>query len=475
MVVNFLLNDEGQPRAAWEIVRGRLGVIHVISDAQITVQLGGTPGGLYRLLKQGAARGRQLDWSDAYFDLVVVDEASQMNLAEALTAAAFLRDDGQFLAVGDHRQMPPILQHAWDQASRRDLARARPHLSLFASLLELGFARTALDESFRLPAEVAAFLHRHVYVHDGIAFHSKNRQRLPAVELAGGWLHHALAPEHPIILIEHNDDSSQQTNTCEALVIEALAQTAIAQLRLDAHTELGIVVPYRAQKALLQTWLPSLAGAVDTVERFQGGERELIIVSATVSDLAHAQSESDFLLEPRRLTVAVSRPKRKLIVLASQALFTLIPADLDDYERGAIWKHLRHGCASPPLWTGESGGYRLRVLAIKTTETPQGAGSAYHHITCPLGRHRGSILTVPHVHSTMVPVYHDPENRESDSQHVSPACTLPDRGLTAAGGVSAVCCYQPCTGTEGAARDARGLTGLAASVAWRRRRTTPAA
>jgi hypothetical protein len=498
VVVNSLLNDEGQPRAAWEIVRGRLGVIHVISDAQITVQLGGTPGGLYRLLKQGAARGRQLDWSDAYFDLVVVDEASQMNLAEALTAAAFLRDDGQFLAVGDHRQMPPILQHAWDQASRRDLARARPHLSLFASLLELGFARTALDESFRLPAEVAAFLHRHVYAHDGIAFHSKNRQRLPAVELAGGWPHHALAPEHPIILIEHNDDSSQQTNTCEALVIEALAQTAIAQLRLDAHTGLGIVVPYRAQKALLQTRLPSLAGAVDMVERFQGGERELIIVSATVSDLAYAQSESDFLLEPRRLTVAVSRPKRKLIVLASQALCTLIPADLDDYERGALWKHLRHGCASPPLWTGEYGGYRLRVLAIKTTETPpilvldsedrhrseaiagtgnasQGAGSAYHHITCPLGRHRGSILTVPHVHSTMVPVYHDPEKRGSDSQHVSPACTLPDRGLTAAGGVSAVCCYQPCTGTGGAARDARGLTGLAASLACHRRRTTPAA
>ncbi len=132
--------------------------------------VGGTPGGLYRLLKQGAARGKQLDWSDAYFDLVVVDEASQMNLAEALTAAAFLRDDGQFLAVGDHRQMPPILQHAWDQASRRDLARARPHLSLFAYLLELGFARTALDESFRLPAEVAAFLHRHVYAHDGIPF-----------------------------------------------------------------------------------------------------------------------------------------------------------------------------------------------------------------------------------------------------------------------------------------------------------------
>ncbi|MGE3541190.1 MAG: AAA domain-containing protein [Candidatus Tectimicrobiota bacterium] len=335
--------------------------------AEPLVIVGGTPGGLYRLIKQGAARGRQIDWSAAYFDLVVVDEASQMSLPEALTAAAFLRDDGQFIAVGDHRQMPPILHHAWDQASRRDLARARPHLSLFAYLLELGFVHTALDESFRLPAEVAAFLHRHVYARDGIAFHSQNRQRLPAVELADGWLRHALAPEHPMILIEHNDDSSQQANACEAMVIEALAQVACAQLGLDSKAGLGIVVPHRAQKAVLQTRLPHLAGAVDTVERFQGGERDLIIVSATVSDLAYAQSESDFLLEPRRLTVAVSRPKRKLIVLASQAIFTLMPADLDDYERGALWKCLRHACASPPLWTGEYAGYRLRVYTVQGT------------------------------------------------------------------------------------------------------------
>ena len=171
-----------------------------------------------------------------------------------------------------------------------------------------------------------------------------------------------------MILIEHNDDSSQQANACEALVIEALAQAASEYLRLNATTGLGIVVPHRAQKALLQTRLPHLTGAVDTVERFQGGERDLIIVSATVSDLAYAQSESDFLLEPQRLTVAVSRPKRKLIVLASQTLFTLMPADLDAYERGALWKHLRHACASPPLWTGEYEGYQLRVLAIQTTE-----------------------------------------------------------------------------------------------------------
>ena len=256
--VEVLLADGNETQSAGEQWQALLAAPLLI--------VGGTPGGLYRLLKQGAARGRQLDWSEAYFDLVVVDEASQMSLAEALTAAAFLRDDGQFLAVGDHRQMPPILQHAWDQASRRDLARARPHLSIFAYLLELGFARTALDESFRLPAEVAAFLHRHVYAQDGIAFHSRHRQRLPAVTGVEGWLRHALAPEHPLILIEHNDDRSQQANACEAVVIEALAQAAVTQLGLDTRQpgwalwcRIGRRKPYckRGYRTWLAPWIRS--------------------------------------------------------------------------------------------------------------------------------------------------------------------------------------------------------------------------
>ena len=92
-----------------------------------------------------------------------------------------------------------------------------------------------------------------------------------------------------------------------------------------------------------------------------------MLVSATISALVYTPSESDCVREPRHLTVAVSRPKRKLIVLASQTLFTLMPADLDDYERGALWKQLRHACASPPLWTEEYEGYRLRVFTVQAT------------------------------------------------------------------------------------------------------------
>ena len=325
--------------------------------------IGGTPGGLYRLVKQGAAKSGRINWTEEYFDLVIVDEASQMSITEALTAAAFLRSDGQFIAVGDHRQMPPILQHAWDEASRRDLERARPHLSIFEYLIELGCSRAALDESFRIPAEIADFLHRHIYASDGIEFRSHNRTRLAAVAEAEEWIRHALAPEHPVILIEHDEEGSQQANECEAWLIEQLAETAMNKLKLSVDEGIGIVVPHRAQKALLQSRLPHLAASVDTVERFQGGERELIFVSATVSDREYAQSESEFLLEPRRLTVAVSRPRRKLIVVASRAVFGLIAADVDEYERGALWKHLRRECDQRLLWTGELCGHRVRILS----------------------------------------------------------------------------------------------------------------
>ena len=326
--------------------------------------VGGTPGGLYQLVKKGASKGRAVDWSGEHFDLVVVDEASQMGLAEALTAAAFLRADGQFVAVGDHRQMPPILAHAWDAESRRDLKRARVFLSVFEYLQELGFPRVALDRSFRIPQEVADFLRRHVYAADRIDFRSDNRTRLGVCEgLGEEWLRAALAPEHALVVVEHDEEGSQQSNEFEAALVESLARAASEGLKLDARTGLGVVVPHRAQKALLAARLPHLADSIDTVERFQGGERDLVVVSATVSDREFADSESDFLLEPRRLTVAISRPRRKLVVVASRAVFDLIPQDLDAYERGSLWKRLRRESART-LYDGEVNGHRVTVRGL---------------------------------------------------------------------------------------------------------------
>jgi len=112
------------------------------------------------------------------------------------------------------------------------------------------------------------------------------------------------------------------------------------------------VVPHRAQKALLCQEFPDLADAqaIDTVERFQGGERDVIIVSATASDPDYVLAEAEFLLNNNRLNVALSRPKQKLIVVASRSVTNLLVSDLDVFENAVIWKRLYYQYASELVW-----------------------------------------------------------------------------------------------------------------------------
>jgi hypothetical protein len=75
-----------------------------------------TPGGVYRMIKDGW--NKEL-FGHHFIDCLVLDEASQMNLPEAIMAALPLRQAGQVIVVGDHRQMPPIVKHDWDNEPRR--------------------------------------------------------------------------------------------------------------------------------------------------------------------------------------------------------------------------------------------------------------------------------------------------------------------------------------------------------------------
>ena len=93
--------------------------------------VGGPPGRIYRILK---------DRFDDLFghelcDCLVLDEASQMNLPEAMMAALPLAPDGALIVVGDPRQMPPIVKHDWAGEPRRTFQEYRAYESLFATLL----------------------------------------------------------------------------------------------------------------------------------------------------------------------------------------------------------------------------------------------------------------------------------------------------------------------------------------------------
>src|SRR5262249_36429939 len=141
---------------------------------------------------------------------------------------------------------------------------------------------------------------------------------------------------------------------------------------LDAEKGLGVVVPHRAQRAALQDAFPELSqldpesglpvlSAIDTVERFQGGERTGVLVSATESDPGYLLMAGEFLLDPRRLTVALSRAKRKLILVASRSVFSLFSPDEEVFANAQLWKDLLHRTCTVKLWEGDRIGRRVQV------------------------------------------------------------------------------------------------------------------
>lgn len=231
------------------------------------IVIGATSGGVYNLMRYRELGGKDVDWNTKTFDLVVIDEASQMSLPEGVLASAFLKSQGQMIVVGDHRQMPPIIAHPWKEEQKRSVAGTRPFISLFEALVERNFPCVRLDESFRLHVEIAEFLRENIYSKDGIDFHSKRKDLIIQLPHINQYVDVVLNPNFPIIVIEHTEQASQQFNPIEIELVRPLIHACISHLSLNGRTDIGIVVPHRAQRALLRSEFPDLAevNSIDTV------------------------------------------------------------------------------------------------------------------------------------------------------------------------------------------------------------------
>jgi hypothetical protein len=116
----------------------------------------------------------------------------------------------------------------------------------------------------------------------------------------------------------------------------------------------GVVTPHNAQRGALEMRLDDELTA-NTVEKYQGGERDIIAVSATVSDPAFARREERFILDPNRLLVAISRSRLLTVVVCSTSLFEVAPKDSDELAGGPIWARLFSqavGREATPEWAG---------------------------------------------------------------------------------------------------------------------------
>ena len=242
--------------------------------------VGATPGGVFRLCKDASSK---TIFGNQWFDSLVIDEASQMNLPEAMMGALAMKSDFALVVVGDPRQMPPIVKHDWKNETRRTFQDFRVFESLYDAVNTLDegaddwkIVRIAFEQSFRLHRDMAEFLRREIYAQDNIHFFSRRTQVLAAHAHADDFVAAVLNPAHALTVIVHNEANSVLENNAEARLIGPILAALADEEKhaLDAQEGLGIVVPHRAQRALLrdERW------NVDTVERFQGDERKAMLV-----------------------------------------------------------------------------------------------------------------------------------------------------------------------------------------------------
>jgi superfamily I DNA and/or RNA helicase len=242
------------------------------------------------------------------FDLALFDEATQA--IEPLALAAFIKARTVVMA-GDHRQLPPTVLS-------REAALAGLTTSLFERLLAAhGDAwRLMLREQYRMSEALMAYPSRTMYEGALRAHPSVAGRRLPVasdtppllfVDTAGRGFDEEVPP---------GTDSTR--NPGEAgLVIDRARALIAAGLPAD---ELAVIAPYSAQAAELReraACLPELAGVeIDTVDAFQGREKEAVLVSLTRSN---PEGTVGFLADLRRMNVAITRAKSHLFVVGDSA------------------------------------------------------------------------------------------------------------------------------------------------------------
>jgi hypothetical protein len=370
-----------------------------------------TPARAWKLVKElSGADGPEAIAKAAYWDLIAADEASMLTLPEFLLAGSGLRADGQVLVGGDHRQLPPVQTHDWDEERRRDIRTTVPYLSALEYLRLLrgepdvldeerqddwihehtaspnttGIRFVQLSETFRFGTRTADLVGDAVYANDGIDYTARKDATPGSVAPAG--LEHPLTElldEAPVTLITYDCETDfQEWNPVEATLAAELVAAR------EPGTTAGVVTPHNAQRSRITSRLETRdiktgSGqpvSIDTVNRFQGGEADLMIVSATVSDPQYIARESDFLLNENRVNVSLTRHKEKLVIIAPEAILGHIPDDPDLYDETVIWKTVAKESGEapteqqrPPSWSGSLSA----LLSVDTDDYPDAGIRVY--------------------------------------------------------------------------------------------------
>jgi DNA replication ATP-dependent helicase Dna2 len=267
-----------------------------------------------------ALRSHRLGGRD--FDTVVIDEASQVTVPLAIMA---MLAGKRYIFAGDHRQLPPV-------TLSRSPAEAKS-LSIFGRLVGRGYD-TMLTITHRLNEELCRWPSDTFYL-SRLRAHPRSAGRSLRLSTCAPEWREAIGPTPSAVWLAIPHQGCRSVAPEEATLIAAVLHSLHAGGL--AWQDMGVVLPFRRQARYLRRCLaarspdrmPPAALVADTVERMQGQEREVVLVSFTTSDEDFAWRLQDFLFLQQRLNVAATRPRTKLLLVASPVLLTFAAARPD--------------------------------------------------------------------------------------------------------------------------------------------------
>uniref|UniRef100_A0A8C2KX37 DNA replication ATP-dependent helicase/nuclease n=1 Tax=Cyprinus carpio TaxID=7962 RepID=A0A8C2KX37_CYPCA len=264
------------------------------------------------------------------FDFCIVDEASQISQPVCLGPLFYAQ---RFVLVGDHQQLPPIVQNAEARTLGMDE-------SLFKRLEHHSDAVVQLNVQYRMNSAIMSLSNALMY--EGRLECGSERTANAVLQLPcraqvekeldlyvcqpqySTWVQAVLEPNSPVCFLDTSEVPAPETveksgisNHTESILVQALVTLLFIKAGCRA-SDIGVIAPYRQQLKAISSLLQGdtfKALEVNTVDKYQGRDKSVIIVSFVRSNSEGNLGE--LLQDWRRLNVAITRAKHKLLMLGS--------------------------------------------------------------------------------------------------------------------------------------------------------------
>ena len=240
------------------------------------------------------------------FDTLIIDEAGQMTIPLALMGMVCAK---KVILAGDHKQLPPIINSEKTAPSLKS--------SVFQALITEENC-TMLDVTFRMCEPICSFVSKLFYDNEVKPQRHKLENRLAGEDPLYNY-------SSPLVFINVEDKGEQVSEKEAAAIVEVIC--GFIERKIPAKN-IGVLTPFRAQAATIRRQLRMQKQrlteedlevlAVDTVDKMQGQEREVIFYSFTSGNPEYMTEMADFLYSPNKLNVAFSRAKSKLILVGNK-------------------------------------------------------------------------------------------------------------------------------------------------------------